>query len=219
MGNFDKAFKSKQRLHRERVNVLGKGKGFLERKKDYKVRATEYNRRQNIITKLRKKTLEKNPNEFYFHMKKSHLVDGVHYEIREENEESPEELKLMQTQDMNYINYKRSIDSNKIEKLQSQLHFIDDTEKPKNKHTFFVESDKEKKKFDFAQKMKVEPELLEMGFNFANPSALKNVSIEDIEASNEVKALKYRRLENKIKREEFLKSLNQKMQTKKATSQ
>lgn len=214
MGNFDKAFKSKQRMHRERVNVLRKG--FLERKKDYQVRAAEYNRRQKTISKLRKKTLEKNPNEFYFHMKKSHLVDGVHYEIRDDDEEqSPEELKLMQTQDLNYINYKRSIDLNKIERLKSELHLIDMNEKPRNKHTFFVENDSEKKKFNFSQKMKVDPELLEMGFNIANPSSIKNVSAADIEASSEVKALKYRRLENKIKREEFLKTLSEKMQLKK----
>src|SRR5690606_31291787 len=80
---------------------------------------------------------------------------------------------------------------------------------------FFVDSEKEKKKLDFAQKMKVDPELLEMGFNIANPSSIKNVSLAEVEASNKVKALKYRQLENKIKREEFLKSLSSKMQMKK----
>ncbi|OTF84130.1 U3 small nucleolar RNA-associated protein 11-like protein, partial [Euroglyphus maynei] len=36
MRSFLKAQKSRQRLHRERVNVLDKG--FLERKKDYQTR-------------------------------------------------------------------------------------------------------------------------------------------------------------------------------------
>ncbi|KAJ6218051.1 hypothetical protein RDWZM_009208 [Blomia tropicalis] len=216
MGSFDKAFKSKQRLHRERTNVLVKG--FLERKKDYKVRATEYKRRQDIFTKLRKKTLEKNPNEFYFHMKKSHLVNGVHQEIRDDDDEegpSPNELKLMQSQDLNYINYKRTIDLKKIDKWQSELHLIDCGEKPVNKHLFFVESDKEKKKFNVAKKMKIDPELLKMGFNFANPDAIKNVSVEDVQASNEVKELKYRRLNNRIEREKFLKTLTDRMEIKK----
>ena len=214
MGNFDKAFKSKQRLHRERVNVLPKG--FLERKKDYKVRAKEYNRRQSTITKLRKKTLDKNPDEFYFHMKKSHLVDGVHYEIRNDDKEfSPEELKMMVSQDLNYIKYKRSIDMNKIERIKGELHLLDNNEGMRNNHTFFVENDKEKKRFNFAKKMKVDSELLDMGYNIANPSAIKNISIEDIKTSAKVKALKYRRLENKIKREEFLRTLSDKMEMKK----
>ncbi|KAH9404788.1 UTP11-like, U3 small nucleolar ribonucleoprotein [Tyrophagus putrescentiae] len=199
MGSFDKAFKSKARVHRERVNVLKKG--FLERKKDYKVRAKEFNRREHVLTKLRQKALDKNPNEFYFHMKRSKLVDGVHYDIRNDDEElAPEEAKLMQTQDLNYINYKRAIDAKRIEKLQSELHFID----------------REKKRFNFAEKMKVDSELLEMGFNIANPSAIGSVSLEDIESSAQVKATKYRRLENKVAREQFLKTLSGKMQTKKA---
>lgn len=214
MGSFDKAFKSRARVHRERANVLRKG--FLERKKDYKVRAKEFNRRENVVTKLRQKALDKNPNEFYFHMKSSRLMDGVHYEIRKDDEElSPQEMKLMQTQDLNYINYKRQMDSKKIEKLQSELHFTDSRDKPKNKHTFFVNNKEEKKTINFAEKMNVDPELLQMGFNIANPESLKNVSLKDIEASNQVKALKYRRLENKIKREEFLKTLSGKMQIKK----
>ena len=105
MGSFDKAFKSKARVHRERVNILRKG--FLERKKDYKVRAREFNRREGVITKLRKKVLDKNPNEFHFHMKSSRLVDGVHYEIRKDDVElSPDELKLVQSQDLNYLHHR-----------------------------------------------------------------------------------------------------------------
>lgn len=215
MGSFDKAFKSKARVHRERVNVLKKG--FLERKKDYKVRAKEFNRREGVLTKLRQKALDKNPNEFYFHMKRSKLVDGVHYDTRNDDEElAPEEMKLMQSQDLNYINYKRAIDAKKIEKLQSELHFIDSVDKPKNKHIFFVDNEKEKQRFNFAEKMKVDSELLDMGFNMANPSSLGSVTLEDIEASAQVKAIKYRRLENKVAREQFLKSLSGKMQTKKA---
>lgn len=214
MSSLDKAIKSKQRLHRERVNVLSKG--FLERKKDYKVRAAEFHRRQEIITKLRKKTLDKNPDEFFFQMKSSKLVDGVHYQIRKDDDElSPEELQLMQTQDLSYINFKRSIDQRKIEKLQSELHLINCTDKPRNKHIFFVEKTKDKKKVNFAERMNVDSNLLAMGFNIANPIALSNVSVKDIEASTEVKDLKYRRLENKMNREQKLTALSKRMELKK----
>lgn len=214
MSSLTKAIKSKQRIHRERTNVLRKG--FLERKKDYQVRAAEFHRRQDLFTKLRKKALEKNPDEFYFKMKSSRLVDGVHFEIRKDDDEvSAEELQLMQSQDLKYVRYKRSIDLKKIDRMQSELHLIDHEDKPSNSHTFFVDNKKEVKQFDFSRKMKMNPELLELGFNFANPDALKNVSADDVEASAEVKRLKYRRLENRLKREAFLNTLGNKMEIKK----
>lgn len=213
MSSLTKAIKSKSRIHRERTNVLRRG--FLERKKDYQVRSAEYHRRQDIFKTLRKKVLDKNPNEFHFGMKSSQLVDGVHYQIRKDDDElDPDEINLMQSQDLKYIKYKRSIDLKKINKMQSELHFIDDSDKPKNSHVFFVDKKNETKKFDFSKKMKMNPELLKMGFNFANPDALKNVSESDIEASSMVKELKYRRLANRVNRESFLKTLADKMEVK-----
>lgn len=215
MSSLHRAFKSHQRVHRERVNVLTQG--FLERKKDYQVRAAEYNRRNALIKTLKKKTLDKNPDEFHFGMKKARLVNGVHTQLLDDDDEEVpvEELKLMETQDMNYVNYRRSIDIKKIEKLQNELHLIDSSVKPPNKHTFFVDSKEEKKNFDIADRMKMDKKLLKMGFNFANPERLAKVSIDDIERSNEIKMLKYRRLENKMKREETLKAVNEKMLIKK----
>lgn len=213
MSSLEKAFKSSQRLHRERVNT--NRRGFLERKKDYKVRAAEYNKRAKTLKSLKQKVLDKNPDEFYFHMKNSRVVDGVHFELRKDDDEhTPEELKVIQSQDLNYVNYKRSIDLKKIEKMKQQYHMIDVEGKPANQHIFFVEDSKDAKKVKIADKMKMDSKLLKMGFNFANPAALKNVSIEDVKDSHRTKDLKYRQLENKVQREELLKNVGEKMQIK-----
>lgn len=74
-------------------------------------------------------------------MTRSKLEDGEHVDKPKEEECTPEQLKLLQTQDLKYIAHKRLVESRKIEKLQSQLHLID-APKP-NQHVFFVDTKKE----------------------------------------------------------------------------
>jgi DNA-binding cell septation regulator SpoVG len=79
---FDKAHKMAQRLHRERRQPEHRKKlGYLEKKQDYKKRALDHHTKAERIKKLKAKALERNPNEFHFHMINSRLVDGVHQDI------------------------------------------------------------------------------------------------------------------------------------------
>lgn len=94
---------------------------------------------------LQKRALDRNPDEFYFHMVRSRMQDGEHVETPKEEECTPEQVLLMQTQDLKYISHKRLVESRKIDKLQSQLHLID-AEKS-NKHTFFVDTKDEGNNF------------------------------------------------------------------------
>ena len=54
--------------------------GFLEKKKDYKKRALDHQRKEAKMKSLRKKAKERNPDEFYFKMVNTHLEDGEHVE-------------------------------------------------------------------------------------------------------------------------------------------
>lgn len=54
--------------------------GFLEKKKDYKKRALDHQRKEAKMKSLRKKAKERNPDEFYFKMVNTHLDDGEHVE-------------------------------------------------------------------------------------------------------------------------------------------
>ena len=52
--------------------------GLLERKKDYKVRAEDFHRKERALRSLQRKAEERNPDEFYFAMQKARTRGGVH---------------------------------------------------------------------------------------------------------------------------------------------
>lgn len=59
----------RRRIHKERSQPKAREKvGFLEKRKDYKVRAEDYHRKEKAIKTLRTKAAFRNPDEFYFKM-------------------------------------------------------------------------------------------------------------------------------------------------------
>merc|ERR1712071_163041 len=101
--------------------------GLLEKKKDYKLRANDYHKKQNTLNAMRKRAMDKNPDEFYFKMINSQLKDGVHVDKKKEEEEevTDEQKKVMRTQDIKYVEMKRVSEAKKIERLKSELHLLD----------------------------------------------------------------------------------------------
>ncbi|XP_067131045.1 probable U3 small nucleolar RNA-associated protein 11 [Centruroides vittatus] len=221
MSSLTKISKSRQRLHRERHQPESRQQvGFLEKKKDYKLRARHYHRKQNKLRVLRQKALNKNPDEFYFHMINSEIQDGIHREKDKPEEYTDDQLKLMQTQDINYINYKQSTEIKKIDKLQSGLHLLDVEDKPANKHVFFVDMKKEVKNFDIASRLDTHPSLLNRTYNRPRLKTLQEMKLSDVDDESLEIILKQRRkqydeLEKRIHRENELSILSQKMAMKK----
>ncbi|KAF9411515.1 hypothetical protein HW555_009707 [Spodoptera exigua] len=214
-----KAAKANQKTHKERHQPESrKHLGLLEKKKDYKKRADDYHEKGETLKLLRKRTLDKNPDEFYFHMINSRVKDGEHHEVEKEDEHSKEQVKLMQTQDLKYINMKRTIESRRINRLQAQLHMTDVAEVTPNTHTFFVEEGEEKD-FDLAKRLDTHPALLGRKSNRPRLSDLDKLSLPDIsdEALESMKKKKqkiYSELSKRIEREKELTVIQQKMELK-----
>lgn len=215
--------KARARSHKERSQPQHRVHlGSLEKKKDYKLRAENYQRKQNTLKSLKRKALDRNPDEFYFNMVNTQKMDGVHQ--RKESSEpvhTDAEVKLMYSQDQRYVNMKRVTELKKIEKLKSSLHLLDSDEKPKNKHIVFVDSKKEVKNFNAADYFKTHPSLVNRAYNRPTNEMLKkgflndNLDTETLEECSKEKKKKYKELKKRIEREKELHIISQKMQVKK----
>ncbi|CAG5019087.1 unnamed protein product [Parnassius apollo] len=219
MSSWKKAAKANQKTHKERHQPESrKHLGLLEKKKDYKKRAEDYHEKGETLKLLRKRTLDKNPDEFYFHMVNSRVKDGVHHEIEKEDEHTVEQLKLMQTQDIKYVNMKRTMESRRIERLQSQLHMTDVADKTSNTHIFFVDEE-EAKDFDLAKRLDTHPSLLNRKSNRPRLSDLNKISLPEVDEkvikeAKKAKEKTYKELSKRIEREKQLTVVQQKMELK-----
>ncbi|KAJ8876279.1 hypothetical protein PR048_024189 [Dryococelus australis] len=220
MSTWKKASKTNQKVHRERHQPESrKHLGLLEKKEDYKARARDHNEKERTLKILRKRALNRNPDEFYFHMINSHVVDGTHHELEKDDEHTSEQIRLMQTQDLRYISTKRTIESKKIDHLQSELHMLDAANKVRNKHIFFVDTLREAKKFNVVQHLETHPALLNRRINRPRLADLERLSLPlvdkaSVHSAESKKKAMYKELKKRIEREKELSVIQRKLELK-----
>ncbi|XP_005098547.1 probable U3 small nucleolar RNA-associated protein 11 [Aplysia californica] len=208
-----------QKVHRERPQPAERAHlGMLERKKDYRERAKDFHKKEDTIKKLKRKAEDRNPDEFYFNMTRTKKTDGEHQ--RRESAEpvvTEDQKKLMASQDKRYVLFRLSKELKKIEKLKNTLHMIDSSQK-KNKHTVFVETEKEAEEFDAAKFFDTHPAFLDRAYNRPKLDSLRkgkfSMNPEDLEAAMEGKDAAYRELEKRIDRARELKVIAEKLESK-----
>ena len=86
---------------------------------------------------------------YLFHTTCIYLQSGIHQVLDETSAVDGDVEKLMRTQSAAYLHMKRGAERSKVDKLQSELHMLQD--KPGNKHTIFVENEEELDTFDPAE--------------------------------------------------------------------
>lgn len=204
MSVWKKATKLNQKTHRERRQPEErKHLGLLEKKKDYINRAKDYNEKKATLKLLRRKALNKNPDEFYHHMVNSKIDNGVHHEKETEEEDTPEQLQLMRTQDLKYITLKRTQELKKIERLQAQLHLQSVNFKSKNKHTYFKNNMKDNAGPSTSQ------------LENLTKVELPDIDLEELTQATQKRKRLYNELIKRINREKELAVIQQKIEMKK----
>lgn len=77
-----------------------------------------------MLINLKKKILDKNPDEFYFNMAKTEIKDGAH-RLRKQNQEFTEdEIRLMKSQDKNYIKMHQQMEFKVTLYIKSYTSFL-----------------------------------------------------------------------------------------------
>ncbi|CAD5110869.1 DgyrCDS234 [Dimorphilus gyrociliatus] len=217
MSSYRNVLKSYQKTHRERGQLESrKHLGFLEKKKDYKIRANERAKKEKIIKTLKNKALDKNPDEFYFNMINSKVKSGIHEAKDEEKTYTDAQHKLMNTQDLGYVKYKHTSEKKKIEQLKSSMHFLD-VEKP-NKHIVFVDSKTEEREFDPVKYFDTHPSLVDRSFNRPKMSTLEkpiNIGEKAILRTTDKRIKTYKELGQRLDREKELRVIQDKLSVKK----
>ncbi|KAL0951485.1 hypothetical protein HGRIS_008172 [Hohenbuehelia grisea] len=111
-----------RRNHKERSQLAHRTKlGLLEKHKDYVKRARDYHSKQDRLTRLRQKAADRNKDEFYFSMNKEKTQNGVHIKERGNVALPTDMVKVLKTQDENYVRTMRAAGLKKIDKLKTQL--------------------------------------------------------------------------------------------------
>eukprot|EP00127_Corallochytrium_limacisporum_P003276 Clim_evm125s147 gene=Clim_evmTU125s147 len=189
---FKNAQKAHRRTHKERGQLSQRASlGILEKKKDYKLRAADYHKKELRLKRMRERALLRNPDEFFHGMIGKKTKNGKHVLEGTENY-SADLLKLFNTQDKRYIGMKMKTEKEKVERLQASLAFLptadavdsddddDDNESAtRGKHTVFVKSKKAAKKFDPAEYFDTDKALLGRTFNRPRKEQLKDADFQN----------------------------------------
>lgn len=177
----------KRRVHKERAQPeRRKGLGLLEKKSDYKVRAKDWHRRENIMQKLQREAAMKNPDEFNFKMIKGRIDRKTQKMHDDKKVLSVEQVQLADISGAKYVLHRKQVDDKRIDRMKENLHML--SAKKKNNHTLFVDSDDElpSSKEQVAKMLDTHPELLERQFNRPTTQALaENDAPEENEAVQE----------------------------------
>jgi U3 small nucleolar RNA-associated protein 11 len=137
----------KRKTHKERAQPTARRHlGLLEKHGDYKARADNFHKKERRLKALSERAKNRNPDEFYFGMGNSEVVDGKHKKTESAHFAEhmatlgPEAVKLMKTQDLKYLRAVVSRDKKKAERLKASLHFGTSAA---NKKTIFVDNEEE----------------------------------------------------------------------------
>lgn len=205
-----------KKQHKERSQVALRQKyGFLEKKKDYRLRAADYHKKQAALKALKEQAANYNPDEYYHAMTRRRTDDkGILLSEPEAELLSVDQVKLLKLQDVNYVRTMRLHEAKRIaaEKQQVMLQ-------ASGKHTVFVDLAEEQRKFDAAKYFDTDASLVERRQNRLrldqlelNKGVVAQTLLADTRKQQQKEKLAHlRQLKLRLERERQLKEVEQRM--------
>ena len=183
----------KRVTHKERAQPQARSHlGFLEKKKDYKVRAQEFHKKEDRLNKMKTTAAMRNPDEFYFGMKNAQIQEGQHKKTKQAKQREFDEtigmdtIRIMKDQDLSYIRMQKQRDAKKMERMQASLQYLDEGATTSGrKHTIFVEDRQQAETFSIVDHFDTIPELADRTFNRPRVSQLRDAARQAAGVSND----------------------------------
>ncbi|CAI5756030.1 unnamed protein product [Candida verbasci] len=200
-----------KKQHRERSQISSRSKyGLLEKKQDYKLRSKDYHKKQAALKALKEKVKSHNPDEYYHGMTRRRTDDkGILISDRGNEVLSVDQVKLLKTQDINYIRTMRMNELKKIEKLQKDKLF-----ESSGKHTIFVDDTTSQDNFNAVEYFNTDDSLINNRENrikldqlYNNKGIINDIDVEEKEKLDLQKLKDYKLLQKRIKKEQELKQV------------
>lgn len=204
-----------KKQHRERSQLSSRAKlGFLEKHKDYVKRAQDYHRKENTLKVLRGRAKDRNPDEYYHAMTSRKTdQDGLLHQSRGDDESlTTDQVKLLKTQDSNYVRTMRQRELKQLERQKKDLAFHSS-----GRHTVFVDDKAELDEFDPVKYFNTTPEMLQRRENRLTKDQLVQEEFADSsdmmpkESLDKKKLKKYKLMKGHLDREAKLKEVNHRM--------
>ncbi|KAF7998682.1 U3 small nucleolar RNA-associated protein 11 [Metschnikowia aff. pulcherrima] len=206
-----------KKQHKERSQTSDRARfGLLEKKKDYKLRANDHHRKQAALKILKQKAAQYNPDEYYHAMTRKRTdADGILIRERAQENFTAGQMKLLKSQDVNYVRTMRLNETQKAEKLRKSLDF-----QAQGKHTVFVDSEQDQDTFDAAKHFNTDGSMLERRENRMKLDQLETnekVLEQDLDADERAdlekeKLRKFKLLKERLTREKQLREVEQKLE-------
>ncbi|OBA16963.1 U3 small nucleolar RNA-associated protein 11 [Metschnikowia bicuspidata var. bicuspidata NRRL YB-4993] len=206
-----------KKQHKERSQTSDRARfGLLEKKKDYKLRANDHHRKQAALKVLKQKAAQYNPDEYYHAMTKKRTDQhGVLVRDRGNENLSTGQMKLLKSQDVNYVRTMRLNESQKADKLRKSLDF-----QAQGKHTVFVDTEHDAELFDAARFFNTDESMLERRENRMRVDQLETnekVLRQDLDADERAdlekeKLRRFKLLKERMTREKQLREVEQKLE-------
>lgn len=206
-----------KKQHKERSQTLDRAKyGLLEKKKDYKLRANDFHKKQAALKALREKANQHNPDEYYHAMTRRKTdSDGIIVTDRGNEVLSVAQMKLYKSQDVNYVRTMRLHEKEKADRLRKLLDF-----KANGKHTVFVDLEEQRDLFSAAKHFDTDESFLERKENRLRVKQLEtsdklitqDLDYKTKEELEKEKLRQYKLLKERLTREKQLRQVEEKLE-------